>query len=1254
MPQKSFARKQFVLNLLGALAVIWAPHVLAVYDASTNTETLTDLMISRTRSDTAKGDMVDYIHPDRDLTITWTGPKRSDDFETPIKRPDGNAIRDGNVDVRNLTIDANFFEDYGYTVEVKKEKVDGQWVEKKYRNPYYLEIRNKGIYANDGVSHIKASGDINVTAKNDGIYTEAGGSVVIEGFKNLTVKGTGYFSLDPAIFMTDPPPPAYEIPGVITLEKTSEFEAGRYEGKEMIYTTGAHGIVDNGQGIDIRGGKVDIFAQGMQHSAVGNCLGYGGSDVTPESQKPFEFTGDHISIIADDVKLVSPGAGIAATSGNGGKKFTVTVNTGHLYSLGGWIGSISMGGNAEALINQDGTKGLIELLGSVSASAGGVVKINFDGAGSYVRSAADDSSGIAFSVDGKGRDNLTNPSETKIVANFFGENQTVHGSSAVCGELGQFDLTSTKDNFSIISVGDPHRENFAIESSEGATTNLVLQGNNASITGSIASSSKAKTTLLSTGDNLTINGNLKASTDRHGDLSTDVGGGSVYVKVSGANTTMTGSLEAHGKNNSLEAVFEKDVKLVGNIKATGTYAATSSSANPDLWQYFAATGNKLTATFNGVVDHEGQIESAGENTLAVKYLASGSHIHHEGSSYNSLVRNRGVMSLDFGDGITVSGNMENDQTEIKDGDLIKKKPAANYREWIQKGQLTVNFDGADWTGSITNYSGKAIFTMTGDATWHGNIVTGTSEADDLTEVTLKDKSAWRGHASGTKRAPALGHAILTDTARWDLDANSELELLKMGGSSSVSLVDTGEDKARLLQTAELQGSGTFILDMKYKDDNVLTYRQSAIDSTPSTNSTRNAGNEDGNAAPTTAFASDYLIAKAGSGEYTIVASEASDLSTLKGGNKLFFASVPTNSTTFKAGASRVVIPNRGSLFNTIYSYKVEKEADTTEDATFQGFENWYLTLDPENTGEEVNDNGRVPGPAWSAVMGLWRDNDTLVKRLGELHFIDRGEYASGSWARFTHQKTKRTSPTHAFSAPYDRIQVGYDWQKTDQAQNHWFLGAAYAYGWGDVDYAKGTGKMHSNEVTLYATHVRPTGHTWDIVARAGRISSEFTTSLGDKAKFKNWAASFGVEYGKTFALSERFTLEPQAQLTYHYLWGDDFRTRNGTAIHQDNADSLVGRLGVLASYAWGENARSGRLYAKASVLHDFKGEMSSTFTQGSTVEDRDDLSDTWYIVGLGTNVKMGKAWQAYFDVETGLAATVKTKYNINAGLRYTF
>lgn len=85
MPQKSFARKQFVLNLLGALAVIWAPHVLAVYDASTNTETLTDLMISRTRSDTAKGDMVDYIHFIQIVTSPLLG--RDQSALTTLRRP---------------------------------------------------------------------------------------------------------------------------------------------------------------------------------------------------------------------------------------------------------------------------------------------------------------------------------------------------------------------------------------------------------------------------------------------------------------------------------------------------------------------------------------------------------------------------------------------------------------------------------------------------------------------------------------------------------------------------------------------------------------------------------------------------------------------------------------------------------------------------------------------------------------------------------------------------------------------------------------------------------------------------------------------------------------------------------------------------------------------------------------------------------------------------------------------------------------
>lgn len=148
-------------------------------------------------------------------------------------------------------------------------------------------------------------------------------------------------------------------------------------------------------------------------------------------------------------------------------------------------------------------------------------------------------------------------------------------------------------------------------------------------------------------------------------------------------------------------------------------------------------------------------------------------------------------------------------------------------------------------------------------------------------------------------------------------------------------------------------------------------------------------------------------------------------------------------------------------------------------------------------------------------------------------------------------------------------------------------------------------------MTVYATNLRDNGQTIDIVGRVGRLDSDFTTALGDKADFKNWAASLGVEYGNKTFLAERFTIEPQAQLTYHYLWGDNYRTRNGIEVRQDNADSLVGRLGLVAAYEWNQTPeKAGRIYAKASVLHDFLGDVGSTLEQKISVNDKDDLGDT--------------------------------------------
>ena len=83
--------------------------------------------------------------------------------------------------------------------------------------------------------------------------------------------------------------------------------------------------------------------------------------------------------------------------------------------------------------------------------------------------------------------------------------------------------------------------------------------------------------------------------------------------------------------------------------------------------------------------------------------------------------------------------------------------------------------------------------------------------------------------------------------------------------------------------------------------------------------------------------------------------------------------------------------------------------------------------------------------------------------------------------------------------------------------------------------------------------------------------------------------------------------------------GDDFVTEIGVSVSQDDFESLIGRLGVRAGFNF-PNDR-GTVYARASVLHDFKGEMSSRLDYaGKSRVVEDDLGGTWYEFGSLTPV----------------------------------
>lgn len=531
---------------------------------------------------------------------------------------------------------------------------------------------------------------------------------------------------------------------------------------------------------------------------------------------------------------------------------------------------------------------------------------------------------------------------------------------------------------------------------------------------------------------------------------------------------------------------------------------------------------------------------------------------------------------------------------------------AQDNEALQKisedGKLALSLANTEWKGNLSVSRGTATVELK-DSQW-----TGVTNIDEGSTLSLKD-SAWTG------KAESVGAVTLLDS-EWHVTADSTLQSLKTEGDSAIFL----EDGTRELKVKELAGEGTFVLDFKYKDDNVASYR---------------SGTE-----------SDYLlVSDSASGSRRLVATPESDFTGLTAGHKLYFATTPADDTAFNitAGISKYVV-QRNRLYNLLNTYKLDKELDKTGD--FDGFNNWFLTL--EESEKKPNENSHIPGASMGAALALWRDNDTLQKRLGEV----RDEAAeNGAWVRLTNRKIERT-----MKGRFTGVQLGYDRKIATAAQGDWVVGAGFAHASGkpEFDGGDGSGKLESNEVIAYATNLRENGHTIDIVGRVGRIDSKFTTVLGEKGEFENVAASLGLEYGKKTFLTERFALEPQAQLTYHYLWGDDYHTQSGIEAHQDNVDSLVGRLGLVGSYEWGNEAKTGRVYAKASVLHDFLGDMGSSLTQDITYRDSDDLGDTWYVVGLGTNVKLGKDWHIYVDSETSLNATVKTKYNLNAGVRFAF
>ena len=358
-----------------------------------------------------------------------------------------------------------------------------------------------------------------------------------------------------------------------------------------------------------------------------------------------------------------------------------------------------------------------------------------------------------------------------------------------------------------------------------------------------------------------------------------------------------------------------------------------------------------------------------------------------------------------------------------------------------------------------------------------------------------------------------------------------------------------------------------------------------------------------------------------------------DESTVSEDNPLLLVTVSNGSATF-TGKSL----NGGGLYE--YNPEIAEGDEIGETPN-----SYYLTGLTKN----VNNDTLALLDGIDNSYAMWRNtNDTLRKRLGEIHTLPSNDGADGVWARYIGGKFDGGS----YEGQYNLYQLGYD--KNYDAKS--IIGFALEKGGGNATYSFGSGEDDLFAGAVYGSWLADDGSYTDVVAKIGRFDTELNSygDFPDSADYRHNAYSLSVEYGKKISLNKAgLYLEPQAQFIAGRLDSVNYTTDRGTKVSVDGINSYIGRVGVM----FGQQLENGSdVYIKANLMHEFGGESSLAMlaANGDALTMEKDYGDTWYELGIGANIKIGRASYFYGDIERGFGGDIDKKWQINAGLRFEF
>ncbi|MFJ4384717.1 autotransporter outer membrane beta-barrel domain-containing protein [Pseudomonas sp. NPDC089408] len=176
-------------------------------------------------------------------------------------------------------------------------------------------------------------------------------------------------------------------------------------------------------------------------------------------------------------------------------------------------------------------------------------------------------------------------------------------------------------------------------------------------------------------------------------------------------------------------------------------------------------------------------------------------------------------------------------------------------------------------------------------------------------------------------------------------------------------------------------------------------------------------------------------------------------------------------------------------------------------------------------------------------------------------------------------------------------------------------------------------KLDGDSVGTYWTLVGPQGAYLDAVLQYTSLDGRARSDRGDKLNIDGHAWTASLESGYLIALSERWTLEPQAQLIAQKV-SLDSASDSVSHVSYDAQVELTGRLGVRLEGAFkGSSNRLLQPYAQVNLWHGDGGRDTLTFDGVDKIK-----ADYRY-----TSVQL----------ESGLVAQVSEALSLHGGVQYT-